>query len=48
MHPILFEIGPIKIFTYGFLLALGFLSAILVGGREANLRSAPKPPLDDA
>jgi len=36
MHPILFEIGPIKIFTYGFLLALGFLSAIFVAGREAK------------
>jgi phosphatidylglycerol---prolipoprotein diacylglyceryl transferase len=36
MHPILFEIGPIKIFTYGFLLALAFLSAIFVAGREAR------------
>jgi hypothetical protein len=36
MHPILFEIGPIKIFTYGFLLAVAFLSAIFVAGREAK------------
>ena len=36
MHPILFEYGPLKIFTYGFLLALAFLSAIFVAGREAQ------------
>ena len=41
MHPILFEIGPIKIFTYGFLLALGFLSAIFVAGREAKRLGIP-------
>ena len=41
MHPILFEIGPIKIFTYGFLLALGFLSAIFVAGREARRLGIP-------
>jgi len=29
MHPILFKLGPITIHTYGFLLALGVLSAIL-------------------
>ncbi|MGA9753756.1 MAG: prolipoprotein diacylglyceryl transferase [Desulfobaccales bacterium] len=41
MHPILFEIGPIKIFTYGFLLALAFLSAIFVAGREAKRLGLP-------
>jgi phosphatidylglycerol:prolipoprotein diacylglycerol transferase len=41
MHPILFEIGPIKIFTYGFLLALGFLGAIFVAGREARRLGIP-------
>jgi len=41
MHPILFEIGPIKIFTYGFLLAAAFLSAIFVGGREAQRLGIP-------
>jgi phosphatidylglycerol:prolipoprotein diacylglycerol transferase len=41
MHPILFEIGPIKIFTYGFLLAVAFLSAIFVAGREAKRLGIP-------
>jgi phosphatidylglycerol---prolipoprotein diacylglyceryl transferase len=41
MHPILFSLGPIKIFTYGFLLAVAFLSAIFVGGREARRLGIP-------
>jgi phosphatidylglycerol:prolipoprotein diacylglycerol transferase len=36
MHPILVKLGPINIFTYGMFLALAFLSAILVAGREAK------------
>ncbi len=36
MHPILFKIGSLKVFTYGFMLALAFLSAIYLGGREAR------------
>lgn len=36
MHPILFEIGPLRIFTYGFFLALAFLIAIGLAGREAR------------
>ena len=31
MHPILLEFGPIRLFTYGFFLALAFLSAIFIG-----------------
>ena len=41
MHPILFEFGPIKIFTYGFFLALAFLSAIFMAGREAKRLGIP-------
>lgn len=41
MHPILFEVGPLKIFTYGFLLALAFLSAIYLSGREAGRLGLP-------
>lgn len=41
MHPILFEYGPIRIFTYGFLLALAFLSAIFIAGREARRLGLP-------
>jgi phosphatidylglycerol:prolipoprotein diacylglycerol transferase len=47
MHPILFEIGPLKIFTYGFLLAVGFLSAIYVAGREAQRQGIPKGQFND-
>jgi phosphatidylglycerol:prolipoprotein diacylglycerol transferase len=36
MYPILFKIGPINLYTYGFFLSLGFLVAILVAGREAR------------
>ena len=41
MHPILFEFGPIRLFTYGFFLALAFLSAIFIGSREAGRLGLP-------
>jgi phosphatidylglycerol:prolipoprotein diacylglycerol transferase len=41
MHPILFEYGPLKLFTYGFFLALAFLSAIYIGSREAGRLGLP-------
>ncbi len=41
MHPILFEFGPIKLFTYGLFLALAFLSAIYIGSREAKRLGLP-------
>ncbi len=41
MYPVLFDFGPIRVFTYGFFLALGFLSAIYVAGREARRRGLP-------
>ncbi len=41
MHPILFELGPIKLYTYGLFLALGFLSAIYIGSREAGRLGLP-------
>jgi phosphatidylglycerol:prolipoprotein diacylglycerol transferase len=36
MHPILFEFGFIKIFTYGLLVATGFLAAILFASSRAE------------
>jgi phosphatidylglycerol:prolipoprotein diacylglycerol transferase len=36
MYPVLLKLGPIKIFTYGFFLALAFLSAIYLSAREAK------------
>jgi phosphatidylglycerol:prolipoprotein diacylglycerol transferase len=42
MHPILFTIGPVRIYTYGFFLAIGFLSGILIAQSEAKrLGEAP-------
>lgn len=36
MHPVLFKIGPFELYTYGALLAAGFLVAIYLGMREAG------------
>lgn len=36
MHPILFEIGKFKIYSYGSMVALGFLISIWLAGREAK------------
>ena len=36
MHPILFEFGPLKLYTYGLLVALGFAAGLWVGTREAR------------
>jgi phosphatidylglycerol:prolipoprotein diacylglycerol transferase len=41
MHPVLFELGPLRIFTYGFFLALAFLTAIYVAAREAHRLGLP-------
>lgn len=41
MYPILYKIGPLTLYAYGFFLALGFMSAILVGGREVRRLGLP-------
>ncbi len=41
MYPTLYRFGPISIYTYGFFLALGFLAAVLVAGREARRLGLP-------
>jgi phosphatidylglycerol:prolipoprotein diacylglycerol transferase len=41
MYPVLFNYGPLKIFTYGFFLALAFLGAIYVATREARRLGLP-------
>lgn len=41
MYPILYKLGPLNIYTYGFFLALGFLSAVLVAGQEARRLGLP-------
>lgn len=37
MHPILFSYGPLHLYSYGFLVALGVLSAILLIRRNAKM-----------
>ena len=36
MNPILLEIGPVKIFTYGLLVATGFFAAILLASKQGE------------
>ena len=36
MHPILFKLGPITVYTYGVMLALGFVVAVLLAARRAK------------
>lgn len=41
MYPILYSYGPLRLFTYGFFLALGFVTAIFLAGREAKRLGLP-------
>ncbi|MBM4275794.1 MAG: prolipoprotein diacylglyceryl transferase [Deltaproteobacteria bacterium] len=41
MYPVLLEWGPLRVFTYGFFLAIAFLSAIYVSAREAKRLGLP-------
>ena len=36
MHPILFKLGPITIYTYGLFIALAFLASIYLAARSAK------------
>ena len=47
MHPILIKIGPITIHTYGFLLALGVLSAFLLSMKLAKRENLDTKILSD-
>ncbi len=38
MYPVLLEVGPVRVFTYGFMLALAFIVAMYVVGQEAKRR----------
>lgn len=45
MCPILFHIGPIPIYGYGLMLALGFLSAMFLAQRDAKRSGIPEDKL---
>jgi len=36
MHPVLLQIGSFKVFSYGTMVALGFLAGMWIGGREID------------
>jgi phosphatidylglycerol:prolipoprotein diacylglycerol transferase len=47
VHPILIELGPFKIYSYGFMLALSFLVGILYAGRRAEKRDVSREIVQD-
>jgi phosphatidylglycerol:prolipoprotein diacylglycerol transferase len=47
LHPILIELGPLKIYSYGFMLALSFFVGILLAGRRAEKRGVSKEIVQD-
>lgn len=47
MHPILIELGPLKIYSYGFMLALSFFGGIVLAGRRAERRGVSKEIIQD-
>lgn len=47
MHPILFKIGPLTIYTYGVFLATGFFVAILIAARHAKKEGIPSGKILD-
>jgi len=47
MHPILFQIGNLKIYSYGVMVALGFLSAVYLTGCEAKRRGISSEKIFD-
>lgn len=47
MHPVLFQFKNIVVHTYGFFIALGFLSAIFISKREARLAGEDPDKITD-
>ncbi|MBN1494052.1 MAG: prolipoprotein diacylglyceryl transferase [Candidatus Omnitrophica bacterium] len=47
MHPILFHIGPIKIFSYGFMIALGLFLSFVIIRRRGEYRGIKPDQLID-
>ncbi|MBL7070680.1 MAG: prolipoprotein diacylglyceryl transferase [Candidatus Omnitrophica bacterium] len=47
MHPILFEIGNLKIYSYGVMVALGFLLAVFLASRTARRDGLPSGVICD-
>jgi len=47
LHPILIELGPLKIYSYGFMLALSFFVGIMLAGRRAEKRGISREIVQD-
>ncbi len=47
MHPVLFQYGRVTIYTYGVFVALGFLAALWLAGREARSRGLDPKAIQD-
>jgi phosphatidylglycerol:prolipoprotein diacylglycerol transferase len=47
MYPVLFKIGPLDIYSYGFMLALAFFACTLLALREARRRNFPQEGVYD-
>jgi len=47
MHPILIKIGPLKIYTYGVLVAIGFYIGVLVLYKNSALFNIKRKQIDD-
>lgn len=47
MFPVLIKIGPLTIHTYGFIIAIGFLVALMFAAREAKRQNIPKEGIVD-
>ncbi|GAB4272798.1 MAG: prolipoprotein diacylglyceryl transferase [Deferrisomatales bacterium] len=47
MHPVLFQLGRLTVYTYGLFVALGFLAALWLIGREARRRGMDPAALQD-
>ena len=41
MYPILFQLGPVKVFSYGLMVACGFIVATLLAKRQAQRQNIP-------
>ena len=47
MHPVLFHIGDFKLYTYGFFVALGFMTAIFVSQKIAKPHGISSETIND-
>lgn len=47
MHPILFHIGSLKLYTYGLFIALGFMTALWVSQKNATPHGIPPQTITD-